>query len=91
MNDLARGPTLVEDLRSRVVLLEQRFADHERRHNEFMQRTDTTLQTLLKQSSEWAGARKTLAMLVVVIGMVGSAVGFVIHEVILAGGGGGGR
>ena len=81
----------MEDLRQRVVLLEQRFADHERRHNDFMQRTDTTLQTLLKQSSEWTGARKTLAVMVAAIGFIGSAVGFVIHEVLLSLGNGTGR
>lgn len=76
----------MEDIHVRLALIEARYADHdrrladhERRHDEFMLRTDTRLDTLVMQSNEWAGVRKTLGGIAAILAFIGGIVGFLIH------------
>jgi hypothetical protein len=69
-----------------VALLKQRMEDHESRHDEFMKRTDAsltqmrdTLTVLSRESGEWAGVRKTLSAIAVVLTLAGALVGYVAH------------
>ena len=85
----------VEDLRMQIALMKQRQDDHERRHDEFMVRTDKRFEEALKsihelvdhsqevkmQMHEWAGIRKTLYALASVIIVVGGFIGWVLHWV----------
>jgi len=70
----------------RLTLLESRLTDHERRHDEFMLRTDNRLESLIKstarmqqQFSEWTGVRKALFAVSSVIVFVGGVIGWMFH------------
>ena len=85
----------MEELRMAVAVMKQRQDDHERRHDEFMNRTDKRFEEALKsihelvnhsedvklQMREWAGIRKTLYALASVIIVVGGFLGWVLHWV----------
>jgi len=85
---------LTGDLQERMARMEARQEKHEHAHDEFMLRTDLRLETiikqsedrnaaigrLVKQSDEWSGVRKTLAVLVTLITIVGGAIGWTVHE-----------
>ena len=78
---------VLEDLRMRIALLEQKFGDHERRHNEFMQRTDKSLDALIERSNEWtvalnewAGIRKTLAVMASIVVTLAAGIGWGVHQ-----------
>ena len=70
----------MDELRIQVAIIKQRMDEHERRHDDFMGRTDEKLDKLLQESSEWSGARKMMAALVTVITIVGAVIGFMVHE-----------
>ena len=76
-----------------VAVMKQRQDDHERRHDEFMTRTDRRFEEALAsihelvlhsqdvkmQMHEWAGIRKTLYALASVIIVVGGFIGWALH------------
>jgi len=75
-----------ELLLSRIAVLESKTEDlrarlesHEKRHDEFMLRTDQRLEVLLGQSSEWSGVRKTLGVTVSLVGAFGGVIGWLVH------------
>jgi uncharacterized protein YhaN len=57
-----------------------RLMEHEQRHDEFMLRTDMRLEKLIKQSDEWAGVRKTLAIFVTAIMIIGGFIGWAVNS-----------
>lgn len=76
----------------RLVLLEQKFVDHERRHSEFMQRTDERFEKSLAndalllrrqedarvQLAKWEATRDTVAKIASIVFTVSIAIaGFV--------------
>ena len=71
--------TVSDSILARVSVLEAKMEKHESLHSEFMLRTDERLEVLLAQSSEWAGVRKTLAVLVAIVTTVGGFVGWAAH------------
>ena len=70
----------MNELKVEVAVIRQRMDEHEKRHDEFMERTDEKLDRLLRESSEWSGARKMMAGIVTVITLIGGAIGFMVHE-----------
>ena len=69
----------MEEVYARLRMLEQRQMEHENRVDDFMLRTDQRLEILLTQSAQWAGARKALAAVVTLVGLIGGVVGFMTH------------
>ena len=69
----------MEEVYARLRMLEQRQMEHENRVDDFMLRTDRRLEILLTQSAQWAGARKALAAVVTLVGLIGGVVGFMTH------------
>jgi len=63
----------------RILMLERRQIEHEKRIDEFMLRTDSRLEVLLTQSAQWTGVRQTLTVIVTIIGFLGAVVGFFVH------------
>lgn len=77
----------MDDIRTKIAVLESKLADHERRQREFMDDIETKVDDILEkltklmaESNQWAGARRLFTLLLTILAAGSAFIGWLFHQ-----------